>query len=103
MICLQPKKVEFQLKLRQSKLIYKAFKEIRESPDWENLNEARKRVVDCECELIYLKLPWKCLILLHLFIYAVKLKEAVLYGVSLEDASRERFNEIEQVLFNKTN
>lgn len=27
----------------------------------------------------------------------MKLKEAVLNGVSLEDASRERFNEIEQV------
>ncbi|XP_057781894.1 organellar oligopeptidase A, chloroplastic/mitochondrial-like [Salvia miltiorrhiza] len=70
----QPKKVEFQLKLRQSKLIYKAFKAIRDSLDWGKLSEARKRVVD------------------------LKLKEAVLYGVSLEDTSRERFNEIEQEL-----
>ncbi|KAG6417666.1 hypothetical protein SASPL_119850 [Salvia splendens] len=70
----QPKKVGFQLKLRQSKLIYKAFKAIKDSPDWENLSDARKRVVD------------------------LKLKEAVLYGVSLEDTSRERFNEIEQEL-----
>ncbi|KAL1558196.1 oligopeptidase A [Salvia divinorum] len=70
----QPKKVGFQLKLRQSKLIYKAFKAIRDSPDWENLSDARKRVVD------------------------LKLKEAVLYGVSLEDTSKERFNEIEQEL-----
>ncbi|XP_047967316.1 organellar oligopeptidase A, chloroplastic/mitochondrial-like [Salvia hispanica] len=70
----QPKKVGFQLKLRQSKLIYMAFKAIRDSSDWENLSDARKRVVD------------------------LKLKEAVLYGVSLEDTSRERFNEIEQEL-----
>ncbi|KAH6774728.1 Zincin-like metalloproteases family protein [Perilla frutescens var. frutescens] len=70
----QPKRVEFQLKLRQSKPIYRAFKAIRDSPDWGNLSEARKRVVD------------------------LKLKEAVLYGVSLEDNSRERFNEIEQEL-----
>ncbi|KAL0460594.1 UNVERIFIED_CONTAM: Organellar oligopeptidase A, chloroplastic/mitochondrial [Sesamum latifolium] len=71
---IQPSKVEFQLKLRQSKPIYDAFKAIRESSDWENLSDARKRVVE------------------------MKLKEAVLYGVSLEDAKRERFNEIEQEL-----
>ncbi|KAK6144297.1 hypothetical protein DH2020_021117 [Rehmannia glutinosa] len=70
----QPTKVEFQLKLRQSKPIYDAFKAIRGSPDWENLSDARKRVVE------------------------LKLKEAVLYGVSLEDSKRERFNEIEQEL-----
>ncbi|KAL0370141.1 UNVERIFIED_CONTAM: Organellar oligopeptidase A, chloroplastic/mitochondrial [Sesamum angustifolium] len=68
------RKVEFQLKLRQSKPIYDAFKIIRESSDWENLSDARKRVVE------------------------IKLKEAVLYGVSLEDTKREHFNEIEQEL-----
>ncbi|KAK4441245.1 Organellar oligopeptidase A, chloroplastic/mitochondrial [Sesamum alatum] len=71
---IQPRKVEFQLKLRQSKPIYYAFKVIRESSDWGNLSDARKRVVE------------------------IKLKEAVLYGVSLEDTKRERFNEIEQEL-----
>ncbi|KAL0390604.1 UNVERIFIED_CONTAM: Organellar oligopeptidase A, chloroplastic/mitochondrial [Sesamum calycinum] len=71
---IQPRKVEFQLKLRQSKPIYDAFKIIRESSDWENLSDARKRVVE------------------------IKLKEAVLYGVSLEDTKREHFNEIEQEL-----
>ncbi|KAL8515877.1 hypothetical protein ACS0TY_014541 [Phlomoides rotata] len=70
----QPKKVEFQLKLRQSKPIYNAFKAIRCSSDWDNLSDARKRIVE------------------------LKLKEAVLYGVSLEDTKRERFNEIEQEL-----
>ncbi|KAL2239895.1 UNVERIFIED_CONTAM: Organellar oligopeptidase A, chloroplastic/mitochondrial [Sesamum indicum] len=69
---IQPRKVEFQLKLRQSKPIYDAFKALRESSDWENLSDACKRVVE------------------------IKLKEAVLYGVSLEDTKRERFNEIEQ-------
>ncbi|KAK4408433.1 Organellar oligopeptidase A, chloroplastic/mitochondrial [Sesamum angolense] len=70
---IQPRKVEFQLKLRQNKPIYDAFKIIRESSDWENLSDARKRVVE------------------------IKLKEAVLYGVSLEDTKREHFNEIEQI------
>ncbi|KAL6577427.1 hypothetical protein OROMI_011703 [Orobanche minor] len=71
---IQPKKVEFQLRLRQSKPIYEAFKAIRGSSDWVNLNCARKRVVE------------------------MKLKEAILCGVSLEDIERERFNEIEQEL-----
>lgn len=36
----------FELKLGQSKPIYNAFKAIRESPDWENLSDARKRIVE---------------------------------------------------------
>ncbi|PIN20266.1 Metalloendopeptidase family - saccharolysin & thimet oligopeptidase [Handroanthus impetiginosus] len=71
---IQPNKVEFELKLRQSKPIYKAFKAIRDSSNWGNLSDARKRVVD------------------------LKLKEAVLYGVSLDDTKRDHFNEIEQEL-----
>ncbi|KAL7198509.1 hypothetical protein ACSBR2_020907 [Camellia fascicularis] len=39
-------KVEFQLRLGQSKPIYNAFKTIRESSDWETLSDARKRVVE---------------------------------------------------------
>lgn len=46
--CLQPEKVEFELKLGQSKPIYNAFKAIRESPDWERLSDAQKRVVECK-------------------------------------------------------
>ncbi|THF96503.1 hypothetical protein TEA_002524 [Camellia sinensis var. sinensis] len=42
----QPEKVEFQLRLGQSKPIYDAFKTIRESSDWETLSDARKRVVE---------------------------------------------------------
>ncbi|KAL2511163.1 putative cytosolic oligopeptidase A [Abeliophyllum distichum] len=67
----QPKKVEFQLKLGQSKPIYNAFRAIRDSLDWVTLSDARKRVVE------------------------LKLKEAVLDGVSLEDGERERFNQIQ--------
>ncbi|KAI7983176.1 putative cytosolic oligopeptidase A [Camellia lanceoleosa] len=39
-------KVEFQLRLGQSKPIYNAFKTIRESSDWKTLSDARKRVVE---------------------------------------------------------
>ncbi|XP_052178400.1 organellar oligopeptidase A, chloroplastic/mitochondrial-like isoform X2 [Diospyros lotus] len=67
-------KVEFQLRLGQSKPIYNAFKTIRESSDWETLSDARKRVVEG------------------------RIKEAVLNGVSLEGESRDRFNKIQQEL-----
>ncbi|TYJ04404.1 hypothetical protein E1A91_A12G089700v1 [Gossypium mustelinum] len=70
----QPEKVKFQLRLGQSKPIYNAFKAIKESPDWQSLSEARKRIVDAQ------------------------IKEAVLNGVSLEDDKREQFNKIEQEL-----
>ncbi|XP_039036513.1 probable cytosolic oligopeptidase A [Hibiscus syriacus] len=70
----QPEKVKFQLRLGQSKPIYNAFKAIKESPDWQSLSEARKRIVDAQ------------------------IKEAVLNGVSLEDDEREKFNNIEQEL-----
>ncbi|KAF1861777.1 hypothetical protein Lal_00026217 [Lupinus albus] len=71
---IQPEKVKFQLRLGQSKPIYNAFKAIRESPDWETLSEARKRIVESQ------------------------IKEAILNGVSLEDDKREHFNRIEQEL-----
>lgn len=70
----QPEKVEFELKLGQSKPIYNAFKAIRESSDWEGLTDARKRIVDAQ------------------------IKEAVLNGIALEDDKREEFNKIEQEL-----
>ncbi|KAI3704590.1 hypothetical protein L1987_74815 [Smallanthus sonchifolius] len=70
----QPEKVEFDLKLGQSKPIYNAFKAIRESFSWEGLSDAQKRVVESS------------------------LKEAVLNGVSLEDSKREEFNKIQQEL-----
>lgn len=44
----QPEKVKFQLRLGQSKPIYNAFKAIQESPDWQSLSDARKRIVEGE-------------------------------------------------------
>ncbi|KAF5206013.1 Mitochondrial intermediate peptidase protein [Thalictrum thalictroides] len=70
----QPEKVEFLLKMGQSKPIYNAFKAIQESPSWHTLSEARKRIVEGQ------------------------IKEAVLSGVSLEDEKREQFNKIQQEL-----
>ncbi|CAN1342796.1 Organellar oligopeptidase A, chloroplastic/mitochondrial [Linum perenne] len=70
----QPEKVKFQLRLGQSKPIYNAFKAIQESPEWQQLNGARKRIVESQ------------------------IKEAVLNGVALEDDKREEFNKVEQEL-----
>ncbi|KAG5067814.1 hypothetical protein AAZX31_01G020200 [Glycine max] len=70
----QAEKVKFQLRLGQSKPIYNAFKAIQESPNWQTLSDARKRIVESQ------------------------IKEAVLNGVSLEDDKRESFNKIEQEL-----
>lgn len=71
---IQPEKVELELKLGQSKPLYNAFKAIRESSDWDTLNDACKRIVEAQ------------------------LKEAILNGVSLEDDKREQFNKIQQEL-----
>ncbi|KAJ3691415.1 hypothetical protein LUZ61_020579 [Rhynchospora tenuis] len=71
---IQPEKVKFGLRLSQSKPIYEAFKSIRNSPSWETLTDARKRIVED------------------------KIKEAVLDGVALDDDKREKFNEIQQEL-----
>ncbi|KAL6994737.1 oligopeptidase A [Sarracenia purpurea var. burkii] len=70
----QPERVEFELKLGQSKPIYNAFKAIRESSDWEALSDARKRIVEFQ------------------------IKEAILNGISLEDDKRDKFNKIQQEL-----
>ncbi|KAG6576606.1 putative cytosolic oligopeptidase A, partial [Cucurbita argyrosperma subsp. sororia] len=70
----QPEKVKFQLRLGQSKPIYNAFKAIRESPEWNTLNDARKRIVESQ------------------------IKEALLHGVTLEDDKRDNFNKIQQEL-----
>ncbi|XP_058081927.1 organellar oligopeptidase A, chloroplastic/mitochondrial-like [Magnolia sinica] len=70
----QPDKVQFQLRLEQSKPIYDAFKAIQESSCWQTLNVARKRIVED------------------------RIKQAVLNGVSLEDDNRNQFNKIQQEL-----
>ncbi|CBI25698.3 unnamed protein product, partial [Vitis vinifera] len=70
----QPDKVKFELRLGQSKPIYNAFKAIQESPEWQTLSDAQKRIVDSQ------------------------IKQAVLSGVSLEDDKKEHFNKIQQEL-----
>ncbi|KAK9990913.1 hypothetical protein SO802_025898 [Lithocarpus litseifolius] len=70
----QPEKVKFLLRLGQSKPLYNAFKAIQESPDWNTLSDARKRIVESQ------------------------IKEAILNGVSLEDDKRDQFNKIQQEL-----
>ncbi|XP_022879824.1 probable cytosolic oligopeptidase A isoform X2 [Olea europaea var. sylvestris] len=70
----QPETVAFHLKLGQSKAIYNAFKAIKESPDWDTLSDAKKRIVESQ------------------------IKDAVLTGIALEDDKREKFNKIEQEL-----
>ncbi|XP_043711338.1 organellar oligopeptidase A, chloroplastic/mitochondrial-like [Telopea speciosissima] len=70
----QPEKVKFELKLRQSKPIYEAFRAIQQSSDWQTMSDAHKRVVESQ------------------------IKEAVLSGVSLEDYKRDHFNNIQQEL-----
>lgn len=45
---LQPEKVAFELKLGQSKPIYNAFKTIQDSPGWDSLSDAGKRIVECK-------------------------------------------------------
>ncbi|KAG4974583.1 hypothetical protein JHK87_031404 [Glycine soja] len=74
LFCLQAEKVKFQLRLGPSKPLYNAFKAIQESPNWQTLSDACKRLVESQ------------------------IKEAVLNGVSLEDDKRESFNKIEQEL-----
>ncbi|XP_074308109.1 putative cytosolic oligopeptidase A [Silene latifolia] len=70
----QPEKVKFDLRLGQSKPLYEAFRAIRESSNWPQLSQARKRIVENQ------------------------LKEAVLSGVSLEDDKRDQFNKVQQEL-----
>ncbi|KAL3526960.1 hypothetical protein ACH5RR_011616 [Cinchona calisaya] len=70
----QPEKVAFDLKLSQSKPIYNAFKAMQQSPDWNSLSDARKRIIE------------------------TSIKEAVLSGIALEDDKRDQFNKIEQEL-----
>lgn len=70
----QPEKVNFQLKLGQSRPIYEAFKAIHEGSLWGTLTEAQQRIVEGE------------------------LKEAMLNGVGLDGEAKIRFNEIRQEL-----
>ncbi|MFZ1029626.1 MAG: M3 family metallopeptidase [Limnoraphis robusta] len=68
---IQPKVVKFINKLNQSQAIYKAFKALRESSEWETLDSAQKRIVEAA------------------------IRDAELSGVGLEGEKRDRFNAIE--------
>ena len=70
----QPEQVAFSLRLSQSSAIYRGFKSIKESPEWDTLTEARQRIV------------------------LENLRDAELAGVALEGDDKKKFNEIQQEL-----
>lgn len=70
----QPEQVAFSLRLSQSEKVYRGFKALKESSDWDNLEESRKRIV------------------------LENIRDAELSGVALEGDSKKRFNEIQQEL-----
>jgi oligopeptidase A len=67
----QPELVKFANKISQSKSIYRAFKQLRQSENWEQLDPAQKRIVEAA------------------------IRDAELSGVGLEGEKKERFNQIQ--------
>ena len=67
----QPEIVKFYNKLSQSKPLYEAFKGLRHSADWDNLQPAQQRIVESS------------------------LRDFELSGVGLEGETKERFNQIQ--------
>jgi len=67
---MQPRIVQFILKLGQSKPIYEGLKAIRDGPEWKTLNTAQKRVI------------------------TLRIRDAELSGVGLEGELKDRFNKI---------
>ncbi len=74
----QPEVVQFSNKLSQSQPIYNAFKALRASNSWENLDQAQKRIVEAA------------------------IRDAELSGVGLQGEARERFNNIQLELADLT-
>jgi len=74
----QPEVVQFSNKLSQSQPIYNAFKALRASNNWENLDQAQKRIVEAA------------------------IRDAELSGVGLQGEARERFNNIQLELADLT-
>lgn len=72
----QPKVVALGLKIEQSKKLYEKYKVIRNSAEWQNLDNGQKRSIE------------------------KRILSAELSGISLEGKVRERFNEIERQLSN---
>ena len=71
---MQPKVVEFSLRMGQSKPIYDGLVAIKEGSGWGKLDEAQKRVIN------------------------LKIRDANHSGIGLEGAEKERFNEISKRL-----
>lgn len=71
---MQPDVVKFSNRLGQSKPIYEAFKALRTSQDWDQLELAQKRIVESA------------------------LRDAELSGVGLEGETKDRFNQIQEEL-----
>ncbi|RUR85084.1 oligopeptidase A [Chlorogloeopsis fritschii PCC 6912] len=70
----QPKVVQFSNKLSQSQPIYNAFKALRNSNHWDNLDSAQKRIVEAA------------------------IRDTELSGVGLQGEAKERFNAIQMEL-----
>lgn len=70
----QPQVVQFVTKLGQSKPLYHAFKALRASDSWENLESAQQRIIEAA------------------------IRDAELSGVGLTGEKRERFNAIQMEL-----
>lgn len=67
----QPQVVQFSNKLNQSKPLYEAFKALRNSGEWDSLEDAQKRIVEAA------------------------IRDAELSGVGLEGEKRDRYNAIQ--------
>ncbi len=71
--------VQFSLRLKQSRAIYEGLKQIRNSNEWKNLDEAQRRIIQ------------------------QKLRDAVHAGVALEGSAKEEFTEIVKELSQLSN
>lgn len=69
-----PKVVEFSLRVGQSKPIFDGLVQIRDGPEWNDLNDTQKRVIE------------------------LKIRDAKHSGVGLEGKEKDRFNEISKRL-----
>ncbi len=74
-----PQVVEFGLKLRQSESLYRKLLAIRNAPDWKQLSEAQRRIIERS------------------------IQSAELSGIGLKGEQRDRFNAIEQRLSQLSN
>jgi oligopeptidase A len=69
-----PKIVEFGLQLRQSEILYRKMRTLKDSPEWTSFSSAQQRIL------------------------TRMIQSAEQSGISLKDEERSRFNEIEQEL-----